>query len=53
MYFLLWIRYKKYGFKGVNKLIAIKKLAITREVWQYRKEDYVNLKKEPNDYYND
>jgi hypothetical protein len=25
MYFLLWIRYKKYGFKGVNKLIAIKK----------------------------
>ncbi len=25
MYFLLWIRYKKYGFKGVNKLIVIKK----------------------------
>jgi hypothetical protein len=22
---VLWIRYKKYGFKGVNKLIAIKK----------------------------
>ncbi|VVM25942.1 hypothetical protein BSPWISOXPB_3077 [uncultured Gammaproteobacteria bacterium] len=25
MYFLLWIRYKKYGFEGVNKLIVIKK----------------------------
>ena len=34
-------------------LRPIKKLGITREVWQYRKEDYDNLKKELNDYYND
>jgi L-lysine 2,3-aminomutase len=36
-----------------SSLRPIKKLAITREVWQYRKEDYDNLKKELNDYYND
>ena len=30
-----------------------KKLGITPEVWQYRKEDNDNLKKELNDYYND
>jgi hypothetical protein len=37
----------------IHSLRPIKKLAITREVWQYRKEDYDNLKKELNDYYND
>jgi hypothetical protein len=36
-----------------SNLRPIKKLGITREVWQYRKEDYDNLKKERNDYYND
>ncbi len=36
-----------------SSLRPIKRLAITREVWQYRKEDYDNLKKELNDYYND
>jgi hypothetical protein len=36
-----------------SSLRPIKKLVITREVWQYRKEDYDNLKKELNEYYND
>jgi hypothetical protein len=36
-----------------SSLRPIKKLGITREEWQYRKEDYDNLKKELNDYYND
>ena len=36
-----------------SSLRPIKKLGITREVWQYRKEDYDNLQKELNDYYND
>jgi hypothetical protein len=36
-----------------SNLRPIKKLGIPREVWQYRKEDYDNLKKERNDYYND
>ncbi|VVM19284.1 hypothetical protein BSPWISOXPB_6493 [uncultured Gammaproteobacteria bacterium] len=30
MYFLLWIRYKKYGFEGVNKLIVIKKKSLKK-----------------------
>ena len=32
-----------------SSLRPINKLAITREVWQYQKEDYDNLKKELND----
>ena len=36
-----------------SSLRPIKKLVITRGVWQYRKEDYDNLKKELNEYYND
>jgi hypothetical protein len=32
-----------------SSLRPINKLAITREVWQYQKEDYDNMKKELND----
>jgi hypothetical protein len=28
---MLWIRYKKYGFKGIDKLIAIKKEEFTKK----------------------
>ena len=36
-----------------SSLRPIKKLGITREVWQYRKEDYDSLKNELGDYYDD